>query len=105
MYIEDNNIVELSQLGDVPNKILDLIDQLHSLDIFHGDLHTSNIVFNPETDDVRLIDFGESRRISQMSKKDISYFNEFFDLDTPLTTINQFVEFERTNWILDYFRV
>ena len=76
-YIEDN-ISRLSQLGNIVERILTLIDQLHALDIFHGYLHTANIVLKPNTGDVRIIDFGESRRISRMDRKDIMYFNQFF---------------------------
>jgi serine/threonine protein kinase len=100
-YIEENNFHQLSQLNQIPNQIMVLIDQLHLLDIFHGDIHTGNIVLNPETNDVKIVDFGESRRISRMKQSDIKFFNEVFDINPPLTEIQQLIEFERT--MLEYF--
>ena len=39
------------------------VKNLHALGYIHGDLHRDNIVVNPKTGDVRLIDFGISRSI------------------------------------------
>jgi len=38
-------------------KIGEIIAKMHSLDVIHGDLTTSNLMFN-ENDDVVIIDFG-----------------------------------------------
>lgn len=42
------------------DKIIKLIDQIHKENIIHADLHGENIVINPETNEIRIIDFGSS---------------------------------------------
>ncbi len=41
-------------------QVTEKLGALHSLGIVHADLHSLNIVVNPKTGQVRLIDFGES---------------------------------------------
>src|SRR5207249_4304070 len=50
-------------------KIKELIDKLHNIGIIHGDLNSNNIVINPKTDDVRLINFDKSYFITQINQK------------------------------------
>ena len=60
-------------LADMPNrkiyesKIIDLVRKLHSYGIFHGDISEENIVIDPDTNDIRLIDFGLSQFISDIN--------------------------------------
>ena len=56
---ERNTFITESDIGEIAVKIYSLIDTLHSMGILHGDLHAENIVFDPETKDVRIIDFEE----------------------------------------------
>ncbi|MCP4044822.1 MAG: protein kinase, partial [Gammaproteobacteria bacterium] len=39
-------------------RIADSIEQIHAADVIHKDLNPSNIVWNPKTDQVKIIDFG-----------------------------------------------
>jgi tRNA A-37 threonylcarbamoyl transferase component Bud32 len=82
---------------------MSFINHLHSLNVYHGDLHTHNIVINPDTGDIRIIDFGESRLINELSDKDIKYFNKFLEPTEPFTCPQDMLAYERTNWISDYF--
>lgn len=102
-YIESNDIKSLDEILTFKNLIDEQIEKLHSIGIFHGDLHTSNIVLNPETNDVRIIDFGESRFIDDLNADDIDYFNEFLDPTNKFENIYDMLEYETTNWIHDYF--
>lgn len=43
-----------------------LIDKMHDAGVIHHDLHGGNIVLDPETGDVRIIDLGESRTIADI---------------------------------------
>lgn len=47
----------LFRFDDVFLKILDMVEQLHSYNIYHHDLKLENVVINRKTDEVRLIDF------------------------------------------------
>lgn len=102
-YIENNKFTKLSEIGELQQIVIKLIDDLHSHNILHGDLHSHNIVLNPDTMDVKIIDFGESRKIDEMNDNDIEYFNNFLDPVTSFKNIYDIIEYERTNWILDYF--
>lgn len=53
-----------------------LMHKLHKRGIIHGDLHLDNIVINPETQDMRLIDFDGSGWISELGQESLSK-NEF----------------------------
>jgi tRNA A-37 threonylcarbamoyl transferase component Bud32 len=102
-YIEEQNLTHLSQLGGIFDKIKELIEYLHKKNVFHGDLHTHNIVLNMEPIDVRIIDFGESMLLSKISEENISYYNNFLEIDPPVTTVDQLIQYECKNWTHDYF--
>ena len=73
-YIDINKITTLEMLGEITGRIENLINKLHDNGIFHGDLHVNNIVIDPETKEVRLIDLEcrephpKSRWIKKMKK-------------------------------------
>ena len=46
-------------------KIAEVLGELHAINIIHRDINPSNIVFNPETDQLKLIDFGLSTVLSR----------------------------------------
>lgn len=52
-------------------KASDLVDRLHEIGILHNDLSEENIVYDPETERVYLIDFGLSREISSIQEEEI----------------------------------
>lgn len=52
--IEDKNPPNMANLE---KNVLTTIDKLHKLKICHSDLHAGNILINPKTEDVKLIDF------------------------------------------------
>ena len=53
----DNDNEALSELVKLIGKIL---AQMHDVDVIHGDLTTSNMIYDPETKNLTLIDFGLS---------------------------------------------
>lgn len=85
---------------EIRDQIAELTSRLHDLDILHGDLHTRNIVINPKTSVVRLIDFGESKLISSLAEDDIDYCNRFWD--TSFTTVEEVVDYDFVMWKNDY---
>ncbi len=68
-----NALNQLVQDGSLPLvtffplalKICEALDQVHQQQIIHKDLNPSNIVYNPFTHQVKLIDFGLASRLSQ----------------------------------------
>lgn len=46
-------------------KITEGLDAIHQANIIHKDINPSNIVYNPQTGDLKIIDFGISSRLSQ----------------------------------------
>ncbi len=76
MVLEDFGGESLSRLGMVGQlsldsflslaiKISDALAQVHARGIMHKDINPSNIVFNPESGEVKLIDFGISTALSR----------------------------------------
>lgn len=80
--------------GDIEEfepKIDDLIERLHELGLIHGDLHARNIVVNPETGVVRLIDFEHTQYLDEINYEEVS---AFWGEDPPFTTEDQFLQHE-----------
>ena len=46
-------------------QVSDNLGQLHAANVIHKDINPANIVFNPETEEVKLIDLGISTRLSK----------------------------------------
>lgn len=88
-YLDENSLSEELLL-----KIKDLINRLHKIDIFHGDIHEHNIVINDEGD-VRLIDFGQSMIISNIDNFDIDFYCKNWDLNSD-TTLEDILSHEKT---------
>ena len=54
-----------SEALDVLIPAVKALDRIHQADIVHRDINPSNIVYNPQTGDVRLIDFGIAQVLSR----------------------------------------
>ncbi|MDM8526567.1 AAA family ATPase [Anaerolineales bacterium HSG24] len=76
MVVEDFGGHSLKQLklgGQLPVaeflhlaiQISDILGQVHQHEVIHKDINPANIVLNPETGEVKLIDFGLSTRLSR----------------------------------------
>lgn len=82
------------------------IEKLHSHDIFHGDLNLCNVLVDPESKDVRLIDFEYSVFISKINQNDIIFFNEFLDplnnVGRKFENVSDLINYEKINWMNDF---
>ena len=85
-YLEEDG-----QLKDVEREIDALIDKIHDLGLIHGDLHFRNVVLNPQTDEVRLIDFAHMQYFDEVNLEKISVFWGF---DQILPSIKEVKAFE-----------
>ena len=50
-------------------RLADILGQVHQHDVMHKDINPSNIVWNPKTDQVKIIDFGISTELSRENLK------------------------------------
>jgi len=95
----------------IKNAIASVVDRLHDLDVFHGDLHCENIVFNTSNGDVRIIDFDcdpdetgfvKTRRISKLKRKDVNDYANFWNSsewrNEPLKTVKDLIIYEGCMW-------
>ena len=101
----DGNLMELWPFigldlrQQVTNYLDSLIQQMHNLDIAHGDLHARNIGYKEINDTLSfyIIDYEKSFNIST-GKHDpevINWMKQYFDWND---TYESFVNFENQNW-------
>jgi len=55
----------LKEFLSIASKISDILSLIYDADIIHMDINPANIILNPETWEVRLIDFGLARKFSE----------------------------------------
>ncbi|MCT7962823.1 AAA family ATPase [Laspinema sp. D1] len=63
--IIQNQPLTLSQFLPIAIDIAEILDLVHQQQIIHKDINPSNIVFNPNTQELKLIDFGISTQLSR----------------------------------------
>lgn len=107
--LPDKYIIEMEKypmvIGNVCDRSLykaqgiQLIRDLHSLGIFHGDLSEDNIVVNFNTGDIKLIDFGLSSFIKDMPGKPVNTLSTY---TRPPAKLDELLELEVNEiaWIL-----
>ncbi|MCP4231827.1 MAG: serine/threonine protein kinase, partial [bacterium] len=59
-----NRTFTLRQLLEIAAETVRILGGLHAASLIHGDIKPSNIVFNPQTNQLQIIDFGSSRTLS-----------------------------------------
>ena len=64
-HIESNYNFSLPEFLKIAIKITEILGQIHSSNIIHKDINPSNIIFNPETGILKIIDFGISTQLSR----------------------------------------
>lgn len=91
---------ELRNTKRLAKRIKDMLEKLHNMNIFHGDVHEENIVYDPVTDDLRIIDFGLSKQISEITDADLElyYPNVEREKYTPVNALLQ-AEIEEVDFI------
>lgn len=78
------------------DEITRLIKKLHSLGIFHRDIHIDNIVINPESRQVKLIDFGLSCWMQDIPK--ITYVQGYRESASCLQDLLK-LEIDEVKWL------
>jgi serine/threonine protein kinase len=54
-------------------RVADILGRIHRRKVIHKDINLSNIVWNPETDELKLIDFGIAAELSQEAPSVLSW--------------------------------
>jgi len=67
-YIKKNTI-DIKQMLDFSIKIVKILQEIHKKKIIHKDIKPHNILLNPQTNSIRIIDFSSS---TQLTKENIS---------------------------------
>ncbi|MEW6494269.1 MAG: AAA family ATPase, partial [Cyanobacteriota bacterium] len=60
-----NEAVSLREFLNIAIKTAEILGKIHAANIIHKDINPSNIVFNPETEIVKIIDFGISTQLTR----------------------------------------
>ncbi|MCT7994877.1 AAA family ATPase [Laspinema olomoucense] len=63
--IIQNQPLTLSQFLPIAINIAEILDLVHQQQIIHKDINPTNLVFNPNTQELKLIDFGISTQLSR----------------------------------------
>jgi serine/threonine protein kinase len=64
--LEDGKRFSLEEVRHIGEKVLTILNKLHSLGIIYGDLKTTNVCYDPITKQVTLIDFGLTYSIEEV---------------------------------------
>ena len=59
--------ISLQQFLNIAIKIVEIIGEIHFSNIIHKDINPSNIVYNPNSEEIKLIDFGISTTFSRVN--------------------------------------
>lgn len=89
-------------IKSVSAKISKMIDSMHKRGILHGDLHANNIVCNPDTGDIKFIDFAEAMYIDELSSQAIARIAKFWDAELPIVTLEDLLAYEKGMWRIGY---
>lgn len=55
--------LDLPTLENIRARLMRIVDNLHDSGITHSDIHDGNVMYNPTTGDIKLIDFGLSEEL------------------------------------------
>lgn len=61
------------------NQVAQLIKKLHSIEIYHYDLHNENFVIKNKV--IKLIDFGESEKFKDIKSSQLGFYYNFYSLE------------------------
>ncbi|MFH0843205.1 MAG: AAA family ATPase [Bacteroidota bacterium] len=89
--------LNLNEFFKLSIKITEILGQLHQLNIIHKNINPANIVWNQETDQVKIIDFGISTVLSQ----EIAAIQNPYEMEGTLNYISP-EQTGRMNRMIDY---
>ncbi|MEM9541014.1 MAG: AAA family ATPase [Cyanobacteria bacterium P01_E01_bin.42] len=66
-WLQERKKLSLEEFLEIAIAITESLGQIHAHNIIHKDINPANIVFNPETKELKIIDFGISTQLSRES--------------------------------------
>lgn len=63
--LQENYQFSLGEFLSIAEKIATSLGQIHTVNIIHKHINPANILFNPETQQLKIIDFGISLRLTR----------------------------------------
>lgn len=66
-----------SRCAKYARQLIDQMAQMHIYDVFHGDIKNDNILYDVNTDEVCLMDLGESQRIEETVKAKYKHLDKW----------------------------
>ena len=63
--VEATYALPLPQFLKIAIQISDVLGKIHAANVIHKDINPSNIVYNPETEQVKIVDFGISTQLTR----------------------------------------
>jgi len=64
-WLKEREKLSLQEFLDLAIAIVESLEQIHAQNIIHKDLNPANIVFNPESKELKIIDFGIATQLSR----------------------------------------
>ena len=61
----DTGLFSLEQILEIGIKTVEILGNIHAAHVIHKDINPSNIVFNPKTKELKIIDFGISTKLNR----------------------------------------
>jgi len=101
IYLTTKAYTDLSTIfHDVEDlhQMISLVNDLHSLSIYHADIKEDNFVYDVEKEKLYIIDFGRSKFFHQMNEDDIknNLYSEFYnEFEFKDPTLEDLIELEK----------
>lgn len=64
-YTKKDNLLPVKESIRIVKVLADVMNYLHANNILYGDIKDTNVMYNPETKEVKLLDFGMSRLLNE----------------------------------------
>jgi serine/threonine protein kinase len=87
-YIQNYNYNKFTS-NKIIHQMKSSMNKIHKTGILHGDINSKNILINPNTLDIKLIDFGNCKLLPNKFNKDDIYFDS--------TKLNFIIDYIRNN--------
>lgn len=82
---------EGGKIEDVEEQVDAYIDMIHNLGLIHGDLHHKNVVLDPKTKDVKLIDFATMQYFDEI---DLTAIADWMGMNDPFNSVEEVKQHE-----------